>query len=149
MPKELPVGFFFAAAIYLPVALRGPRQAASLLPGAVLFAAVCTLNCLLLYVWEHAGDLKQAHPATQWALGRLVPLATALLLLSLAASLAASAPGSAIPAACFLSTVLLLVLHAHHGRLPRLRLRALADLVLLTPGLWCWRWAALFQGRGH
>ena len=132
-PKEFAVGLFFAAAIYLPVAVRGPHRL-NLLPGALLFAAVCTLNCLFLGLWEHPPGLARAHGATCLASRHLIPLACGMLLLSgFAGLLTRSATLAHVPLACALSTALLLVLHAERRRFDPLRLRALADLVLLTP----------------
>ncbi len=67
LPKELAVGIFFPAAIFIPTLARTvptPQathllgQAAtwvrpSLLTSAILLACICTLNCLYLYSWEH------------------------------------------------------------------------------------------------
>ncbi len=156
LPKEFVVGLFFAAAVYLPAcfstAIRNSYKL-SLLPGAALFAAVCTLNCLFLHLWEQPyelpdidpdtdpdidepHDLARAHIVTRFATRRLVPIASATLLASaLYVSLTRSAPTRGIPLACALSTALLLTLHANCHRFSPLRLRALADLVLLTPVL--------------
>ena len=67
LPKELAVGIFFPAAIFIPTLARtvpAPQAAhllghaaiwlrPSLLPSAILLACICTLNCLYLYCWEH------------------------------------------------------------------------------------------------
>lgn len=139
LPKELPVGFFFAAAVCLPTLTARPGLWRPVLPAALLFACVCLLNCLFLYDWEHAHDHTQAHPATRWALGHLETLTGATLLLSLIATAAAlhafPVRVALPPAACALSTALLLLLSRLRGRLAPVRLRALADLVLLTPVL--------------
>ncbi len=132
LPKEFVVGLFFALAIYLPY--TKVIQGDFFLPGAVLFAGLCTLNCLFLYAWEHPHDLSRAHPATVFAVRRLVPLAFVSFLASVLAWLPLrTAPLGQIPAACALSTALLLVLHANRRRFTPLRLRALVDLALLSP----------------
>ncbi len=146
LPKELAVGLFFPAAVFIPTVGRAPSLRAPLLPLAVLFASVCTLNCLYLYAWEHPGGLAHAHPSTRWGIRRLPLLAAASTLLSLlllAAVLISPGPqrawlgaaphlGAAF-LACGCSSALLMTLNARRGRLPPLLLRALADLVLLTP----------------
>ena len=137
LPKELAVGLFFPAAVFIPTVARVPALRPLLAGPAALFAAVCTLNCLCVYAWEHPFDTRAAHPSTRWGTEHL----TALALLCAAASgalilpLAHSAhPHTALLAAASgLSAALLLLLHRIHARVRRVRLRALADLVLLTP----------------
>lgn len=150
LPKEFVVGLFFSIAVYLPFATSSAESLSaeslsteslspdklSLLPGAALFAGICTLNCLFLYAWEHPRELSRAHPATAFAVRNLSTLAFLTISLALVAWFPVrSAALGQIPLACSLSTALLLTLHANRHRLPPLRLRALADLVLLTPVL--------------
>ncbi len=144
LPKELAVGIFFPAAIFIPTVARAPHLQLVLLPIALLFAAVCTLNCLYLYAWEHPGQRPQAHWTTRWATSHLESLSGATLLLCsltllsgtvlLRTSLAAAFPAILHPTlACALSTLLLLGLHRARRHITPLALRAYADLVLLTP----------------
>lgn len=144
LPKELAVGIFFPAAIFIPTVARVPHLQLILLPVAVLFAAVCTLNCLYLYAWEHPGERPHAHWTTRWATNHLESLSAATLLLCgltllggtalLRTSLAAAFPSILHSAlACALSTLLLLWLHRTRQHITPLALRAYADLVLLTP----------------
>jgi hypothetical protein len=145
LPKELAVGVFFSAAVFIPTVAREPTLRSALLPAAALFATVCTLNCLFLYAWEHPTPRLQAHWTTRWATAHLIDLATlvvavaALAMLSgtlqpLAPPLSARLSLSRWPAlACALSTALLLLLHLFRRRLSTIHLRASADLVLLTP----------------
>ena len=140
LPKELAVGIFFPAAVFIPTVARAPQLRLTLLPAAALLACVCTLNCLFLYSWEHPRARPHAHWTTRWATARLVPLTLATLGLS-AALLAAAlfrasqlAHADALIAASTLSSAaLLLLLHRLRARLQPIHLRALADLVLLTP----------------
>lgn len=147
LPKELAVGVFFPAAVFIPTVARAPFLRGSLLPGAGAFAGICTLNCLFLYVWEHPRKRTDAHASTRWG-GRHVKLLTLLFTLATDGSFLAVAtlpssrqfswatrfahPG-AILLACSLSGALLLILHAARFRLSATALRSLADLVLLTP----------------
>ena len=137
LPKELVVGLFFSAAVFIPTVARAPQLRLALLPAAALFAAVCTLNCLFVYLWEHPIHRNHAHWTTRWATHHLPQLATATcalaaLLASLAAKRSLATP--ATPAlACALSAALLLLLHTLRHRLTRTHLRACADLALLTP----------------
>lgn len=151
LPKELAVGIFFPAAIFIPTLARtNPTPAVirllgwtatwlrpHLLLSALVFAALCTLNCLSLYAWENPAPRLQAHWTTRWATSHLTHLALAILTLSTLTSvlsLALHEPAIAVPAvACALSTAALLALNHLRHRLSPIHLRAAADLVLLTP----------------
>ena len=156
LPKELAVGVFFPAAVFIPTLARTSPTATAihflgsaatwirptLLPSAILFACVCTLNCLCLYAWEHPtlrpqqlGDTphRLAHWTTRWATARLTAIALSILAAATIASVSRAVP-IALPAlACSLSTVALFALNLYRRRLSSLHLRAAADLVLLTP----------------
>lgn len=136
LPKEVAVGLFFPAAVFIPTVARMPWLRAPLLPLAALLAGVCALNCLLLYAWEHPTPRKDAHWTTRWASRHLDLIALALLLC--AAALAFVQRGG--PAlACALSVALLWALHRGRRRFSAITLRSAADVVLLTPLLWA-RW---------
>ena len=143
LPKEIAVGLFFPAACFIPTVARAPTLQLPLLPAAVLFAAVCSLNCLFLYAWEHPVSPPDrpppAHWTTLWAIRHLPHLGLTLLPLCLLA--ATHSRLLAAPAlACALSTALLLALHALRQRITAVHLRAAADLVLLSPLLWLALW---------
>jgi len=142
LPKELAVGIFFPAAVFIPTIARLPQLRLDLLPVALLFAATCSLNCLFLYAWEHPGDRPHAHWSTRWATRHLIALTSSVALLSLGWLVAAQflvgavsvRHGTLVLTACvFTSTTLLLLLHIPRRRLQPVHLRALADLVLTTP----------------
>jgi hypothetical protein len=140
LPKEVAVGLFFPAAVFIPTVAHLPAARDTLLPVAVLFAGVCALNCLLLYAWEHPDERSQhdnaAHWTTRWATGHLGLLAGALLVATVAVA-ALRRGGPAL--ACALSVAALWGLHLLRRRFAPLTMRAAADLVLLTPLLWL-RW---------
>jgi hypothetical protein len=128
--KEIAVGLFFAVAVFIPTvahesALRQPGPRLALLPCALLFAALCTLNCLFIRAWEHEG--------TRFDSPRLPLLAIAAVIA--AAGPAIFRPDSRWPIeiACALAAVLLLLLGRYRHRLSRTHLRAAADVALLTP----------------
>lgn len=142
LPKELAVGIFFPAAVFIPTVARVPSLRPVLLAAAALFACVCTLNCLYLYAWEHAEDRRKsaspsAHSTTLWAVHRLPWIAGSIVAAAASAaavSLLRGVPEVAFPAlACALSAACLLVLNARRSRIAAVHLRAFADLVLLTP----------------
>lgn len=131
LPKELAVGIFFPAAVFIPTIARIPQRQLELLPAAALFAAVCTLNCLCIYAWEHPTPQPHAHWTTRWATRHLTQLSVSILLIAVL-----TAPILHQPAiACALSTALLLLLHTQRHRVSPLTLRATADMTLLTPVL--------------
>ncbi len=139
LPKELAVGIFFPAAVFIPVVARAPMLREALLPAALAFASVCTLNCLFLFAWEHPYAPSHAHISTRFGARHLGSLS----LIPIALTGAALVPGlpqvhplihqKAVFLACGLSSCLLLLLHRIRHRIPRTALRALADLALLTP----------------
>ena len=135
MPKEIAVGLCFAAATFIPTVARHRDLRLPLLPSALFFAALCSLNCLFIYAWEHEDSRTNppAHPITQLAL-RNLPLLTTLLLLAatLLALFDRQAP-RAIPSAIAGAATLLLFLHLRRLTISRITLRAAADLALTTP----------------
>jgi hypothetical protein len=145
LPKELAVGVFFPAAVFIPTVARVPELRVALLPAAALLAAVCTLNCLFLYAWEHPGPRLHAHWTTRWATRYLPLLAMGVVVASLLASVleidrhlfpvaALTLPALSLAAfACALSAAMLLLLHNRRRAVQAVTLRAAADLVLLTP----------------
>jgi hypothetical protein len=140
LPKELAVGVFFPAAVFIPTVARLPQLRPELLPIAALLAALCSLNCLFLYAWEHPAPRLHAHASTRWATLHLTPitLVVAALAFTATAFTATLAPAlhrgsSALLLSIAASAVLLLLLDRLRSRLAPVHLRALADLVLLTP----------------
>jgi hypothetical protein len=140
IPKEFAVGIFFSAATFIPTITREPALRPILLPAALLFALLCSLNCLFIYSWEHPRATPYTHPATRLALCSLRSLTLAAVLLSLILAVFSHLSPSHLPpwpilTATALSGLLLLALdHLHRSHhLPATPLRASADLCLLTP----------------
>jgi hypothetical protein len=138
-PRELAVGIIFASACVAPAWSRPGSPHAELVAMALVFAALCWLNCTAIHVWEHSG------PAS------LIP-AMALCVAVAAGALAWTA-GLAHSGVCRLdlatlaSALLLLALDRDHRRSLRgsthpstLALRVLADAALLTPLLFVVPW---------
>jgi hypothetical protein len=133
LPKELAVGVFFPAAVFIPTVARAPGLRLMLAPAALLFAAVCTLNCLYLYAWEHPGSRESAHWTTRFATRHLRTLSGITALLC-GVVFAFEVQGvSLLVVASGVSALLLLLLHLLRGRLAAIHLRAAADVALLTP----------------
>ncbi|CAN5446977.1 hypothetical protein BH10ACI4_BH10ACI4_12140 [soil metagenome] len=143
LPKELAVGIFFPAAVFIPTVARLPQIRLALLPHALLFAAVCTLNCLAIYAWEHpASDTNSstaAHWTTRYATRRLQTLAATITFAAIAfAAITRTTTLWPLSCAAALSALLLLLLDRQHHRLSPLTFRAAADLALLAPLLLLW-----------
>jgi hypothetical protein len=132
LPKEIAVGLFFAAATFIPTVARQPILRIALLPAAILFAALCSLNCLFIYAWEHT-TYERTHAITRIALANLPSLSVALILSCIGLSLFDRHLPWPIPCAIAISATLLLLLHHRRSNEPSTTLRAAADLVLLTP----------------
>jgi hypothetical protein len=135
LPKEIAVGLFFAAATFIPTVARCPDLRPRLLPFALLFAALCSLNCLFIYAWEHADSHTSdpPHPITQIALQNLSSLTVLLTLSGAAITLFDQRAPWHVPYAIALSAALLLLLHNHRLAITPVTLRAAADLALATP----------------
>jgi hypothetical protein len=137
LPKEIAVGFFFAAATFIPTVARRPDLRLHLLPSALLFATLCSLNCLFIYAWEHDDFLNSnpPHRITILALRNLPSLTVLLTLSGAAMALFDQRAPWPISYAIALSAALLLLLHNHRFAIAPVTLRAAADLALTTPFL--------------
>jgi hypothetical protein len=136
LPKELAVGICFAAAIFIPTIARQPELRLALLPSALLFATLCSLNCLFIYAWEHDPSHPAQHPAhatTRLALRHLSLLSIGITITGTALALLDRRAPWAISFATALSAVLLLLIHQRRQGISPVTLRAAADLALLTP----------------
>jgi hypothetical protein len=133
LPKELAVGVFFPAAIFIPTVARDPELRLLLLPHALLFAAVCSLNCLAIYAWEHPQPRNAAHWTTGLATRHLPGLAITIALAAVAVAVLTRDSFWPLASATSLSAFTLLLLDREHPRLSPLTLRSAADLALLTP----------------
>jgi hypothetical protein len=136
LPKEIAVGLCFAAATFIPTVARRPDLRLSLLPSALLFATLCSLNCLFIYRWEHESSrANRAHAITRLALHNLPSLTILLTLVSITLSLFDQQAPPTIPCAIGISGTLLLLLHWRRATIYPITLRTAADLALITPFL--------------
>jgi len=137
--KEMCVGSLFALGT---VTTLFPRHALSLqlISALVLFATLCSLNCISIAVWERDLDVAQRKNsiATRWAGARLSLRPSAFVIGILAAVCVGGS--RAIGACLIVSTFLLGALDWSGTVIARDERTAIADLVLLTPLL-----VAVFQ----
>ena len=137
-PKEVAVGVLFALGTCLatwslaghigPAALR-----LTLITPALLFAALCSLNCIAIEFWEwrRTGKTTPIHPLTAWVGARLHW--TALAIVALAFFLMPFEPPRPVLMAGMLSGATFVWLSAQSDSLPLDTLRMLADAALLSP----------------
>ena len=133
--KEKAIGILFAAGTTLAVVGQLPGLTISFAAAVILFAVLCTYNCLSIAVWERVLDTAQGKASfvTGWpAVARaLTPIGYVLTLVALGC---ATFWWFAFPLwLCLAVSSLLLVRLNTAERLRRDSRTALADLVLLTP----------------
>ena len=134
LPKELAVGVFFSAAVFLPACLASDEKLRWLALAALCFGLLCTLNCLSIYAWEHADDkVAKAHITTRAGVRVLRSLGLTLIVASLGTAFFAPDRFAMIFLATASSAGLLLALNRRRSDFHPTGLRAAADLVLLTP----------------
>ena len=136
--KEITIGSVFAAGVVTAMLPQMPPLEGPLLLTLVLFAALCSLNCVSIAYWERTIDEAQRREsiATSWPAGEkyLLPVGLCLGVCALLASRLDVA--LAVVDSCIALSVLLLgALHALRAHVQRDERTALADLVLLTPML--------------
>jgi hypothetical protein len=132
--KEFAIGSLFAAGTLLGVTPHIFAEKSTMIFAAVLFAALCSLNCVSIAIWERDLDRAQGKHsiATRWGQANSLPPILFLLVLAGSVLLALFDPGAWPVALCLGGSSLLL------GALPfapvlRDARTALADLVLFTP----------------
>jgi hypothetical protein len=135
LPKEIAVGLFFAAATFIPTVARQPQLRSALLLPAILLAALCSLNCLFIYAWEHPGDdeAHPTHPVTRLALRSIRSLTLVLILTATTIAILDHYAPRPLSLACALSAFALFLLDRNCDRIAHTTLRAAADLALTTP----------------
>jgi hypothetical protein len=127
--KELLVGILFAAGCAAPALshLHVGASAWPILPSVLFLASLAWLNCAAINIWE-----------TQSTRIRIPASVATLTFAGLVAAMVLApdhARVSALLGCGALSSLLLFVLHRMQHRLDPVTLRALADLILLTPVL--------------
>ena len=133
--KEITVGVLFAAGTLVPVA---PHLSRSAIWPWLLFAALCSLNCISIAVSERWLDSAQQRVSIATAFPRVgaTVLPALLLLAGLSFALIRSdAAGGPIYICVGTSAALLALTHLFRRRIHADVRTALADLVLLTPAV--------------
>jgi hypothetical protein len=137
--KEITVGFLFSAGTVLVVISKFAlvpsivgRSAALL--AMLLFAILCSLNCMSIAVWERDLDRAQRkHSIATRCPGIGVSIRIFCIVVAVAALLLAAVASSLLPIAISLSLGAALLAILHFASIGNDERTALADLVLLTP----------------
>jgi hypothetical protein len=136
-PKEVVVGLIFSVGTCLPAWTLKPNAHEEMLAPALLFAALCTLNCMAIEFWEwdhyRPGSSAAPHRITLWTGNRLAPATVSVALLSAACFAISPEPMLSFYFASFVSAVGLFTVIWQSNRMPVELLRVLADVVLFTP----------------
>ena len=132
--KEFAVGCLFAAGTLLGVTPHIFAESWTMILAAILFAAVCWLNCVSIAIWERDLDRIQGRHsiATHWPRMNL-PVGDVLPILLGGCALLVAFDLLLWPVACCLGASGLLLSALCFAPVSRDERTALADLVLLTP----------------
>jgi hypothetical protein len=134
--KEIAIGCLFASGTLVALLPAFPPIAGPLVLSGIMFAWLCTLNCISIAFWERELDEMQRkvsfatrYPDLNRHLGKLS------IALALGSGVAAIMYREAAPifGCVSLSSLLLALLDSFRGKIDRDQRTALADLVLLTP----------------
>jgi hypothetical protein len=133
--KEKAVGVLFAAGTTLAVIGVLPGLTISFAFAVVLFAMLCTLNCLCIAAWERELDAAQGKTSllTGWPSIARVLKPFAIFIVAVSLVLAVVWRFAAPLWICLAASALLLIWLLRAANLRRDDRTALADLVLLTP----------------
>jgi hypothetical protein len=137
--KEITVGFLFSAGTLLVLIPKFALIPATVghfpaLLAMLLFAILCSLNCMSIAVWERDLDLAQRkHSIATRYPGIAIPVRIFCIIVALAALLLAIVVSSLTPIAISLSVGAALLAILHFLSTENDVRTALADLVLLTP----------------
>lgn len=136
--KEKAIGLLFAAGTTLGVIGQLPSLTLSFGVAVILFAILCTFNCLSIASWERELDSAQGKASflTGWpaVAGALQPIGYGIALVALGCAFFWRFATFPLLFCLAASALLLVRLNLTHS-LPRDYRTALADLVLLTPVL--------------
>ena len=131
--KEVSIGFLFAGGVAVGLS---SGLTSSALPAWMLFAGLCSLNCISIAAWERDLDLAQARISIATVfpgIARYLASIGVVLTLACLAFVFADAEARGVSLCLAVSAVLLVGLDFFRKDIaPDLR-TALADLVLLTP----------------
>lgn len=146
-PRELAVGAVFACATTIPAWSAPDSPHAELILPVLLFAGLCSLNCIAIETWERSAQRARAHTVPSIAMGLALASAVLVLIPDLRTLVTFR-----LSLSTFVSATLLFALDRLHHRVTQpdlepanvarflLILRVAADAALLTPLLFVLPW---------
>ena len=136
LPKEFAVGILFAAGTTLPLWSQATALSRSVWLSMILFALLCSLNCLAIEYWESRRSADAPAKRLSRTGNHIYWFSAALATASLAFLLAGDFRIlGKLKVAISLAAFLLFFLHLFRDRFSRPALRVLADAVLVAAGL--------------
>jgi hypothetical protein len=137
-PKEIVVGVLFCLGTCLgPWTATLPEVRQEMIFPALLFAALCVLNCVAIEFWEWNGCSSfwddSPHVATIWMGRRAAPISLSIAVVAALALGICSPPRDPLFLALLLSSLALFALAKNPRRFTVPSCRVLADVALLTP----------------
>lgn len=146
-PPELTVGAVFACATVIPAWSAPASPRAELTLPVLLFAGLCSLNCVAIETWERSAQRAHTYAVPSIAIGLAIACVALVLIPDLR-----TAGTSRLLLSTFVSATLLFALDRLHRRVTQsdsepanvarflLILRVAADAALLTPLLFVLPW---------
>jgi hypothetical protein len=144
VPKELAVGFLFAAGTALPAWSHRASISADMLLCWIFFALLCSLNCMSIECWErlpqsreNGGDSQDVRGIVHWADSRIGIMAMAFSLVLIAGCWLINTSSDVKLTFFALSLAFLFIFFLNHARrvLSRSALRVLVDAAIFVPAL--------------
>jgi len=145
-PKEIAAGGIFAAGAAIPAWMHATWPRNSLMAEVLLFAGLCTLNCVSIECWEHNRGERHWQKRPYWLIRladtRIEFIAAILILCACCIVFCTSRDGirANTAEASIFSLFCLLAVERRSNNLSPQALRTLADAALLTPALFLLRW---------
>ena len=135
-PKELAVGVLFAAGVTLPVWYAVTLNW-KIWSSIILFALLCTLNCLSIEAWESRRTSADTPHLVRWAKPRIERLAIALAILAEILSFThfREKPIDWVLSAIVLAALSICLLNRFRNWLSQQALRVLVDIAFVVAGL--------------
>lgn len=138
LPKELAVGFLFAAGTAFPLWSAHNVGVSQIWLPLVFFAALCSLNCLAIECWESAwakNPTRRMPVLVRWGNLRITAIAAIMGIAAVSSIFLSTRRAAPIQGAIALSAGLIVLLDRKRSRLPGPALRVLIDAALFLCGL--------------
>jgi hypothetical protein len=138
LPKEIVVGFLFAAGVGLPAWSRSQSLSYLMILPWALFGLLCSLNCLAIEYWENGTDPRiRKGLLALWSGVQVDSLAGSLMALGLIGPILLGTPARAVSGWLAISCGAFLILVLNHVKagISTDAMRVLADTALVLPAL--------------